>query len=355
MPEKAFMKGNEALAEAAIRAGCRYFFGYPITPQSEIPHYMAKHLPRYGGVYLQSESEVAAINMVHGASGAGARVLTSSSGPGISLKSEGISFLAGAELPAVIANIMRGGPGLGNTQPSQADYHQATRGGGHGDYKTIVLAPYSVQEVVDLTYKAFHLADNYRTPVIILGDGFLGQMMEPVELPQMIEPEDLPSKPWATVGKGRRTRNIVTSLCLPPEENDALNRKLQKKYNLISEKETLVETYLLEDADYIIAAFGITARIALAAVDLARKEGIKAGLVRPITLWPFPEKELAKSAENAKGILTVELNMGQMVDDVRLAVSGKAPVKFYGVTGGLFPTPKDILTEIKKLEVAVNG
>lgn len=352
---KIFMKGNEALGEAAIRAGCRYFFGYPITPQSELPHYLAKHLPKYGGVYLQSESEVSAINMVHGASGAGARVMTSSSGPGISLKSEGISFLACAELPSVIVNIMRGGPGLGNIQPTQADYSQATRGGGHGDYRIIVLAPASVQEIVDLTFDAFDLADRYRTPVMILGDGILGLMMEPVELPEMVNLENLAPKPWATTGKGSRKRVVITSLYLPPEKSNAHNQKLQEKYALIQKNETRVDTYLVEDADCVIVAFGIAARIAQATVDLAREEGIQVGLIRPVTLWPFPHESVAHAAKKCKFFLTVELNMGQMVDDVRLAANGKAPVAFYGVTGGVIPTPKELLRELKKLEVETNG
>lgn len=341
---KTLLKGNEALGEAAVLAGCRYFFGYPITPQTELLEYLARRLPQVGGVFLQAESEIAAINMVYGAAGAGARVMTSSSGPGLSLKQEGISFLAAAELPCVIVNIMRGGPGLGGIQPSQADYFQATRGGGHGDYRTPVLAPASGQEMVDLTTLAFDLADRYRTPVLILADGLLGQMMEPVELPAGPASEP-PPKPWATTGCRGRTRNIINSLHLDPEELEAVNRKLQEKYRVISEREVRSEKYLTENADVLVVAFGIAARIAREAVNAARSLGIRAGLFRPVTLWPFPEKSLAEAAAKAQAVLTVEMNAGQMVEDVRLA-AGKKKVFFYGRMGGMVPTAKAVLEQI---------
>ncbi|MDW7674980.1 MAG: 3-methyl-2-oxobutanoate dehydrogenase subunit VorB [Bacillota bacterium] len=348
---KVLMKGNEALGEAAIRAGCRYFFGYPITPQNEIPEYLSKKLPEAGGVFLQAESEVAAINMVYGAAGAGARVLTSSSGPGISLKTEGISYIAGAELPCVIVNITRGGPGLGGIQPSQADYYQATKGGGHGDYRLIVLAPASVQEMVDLTISAFDLADSYRNPVMILADGVLGQMMEPVEFREVNNSNKV-EKPWA-VGSKRagRAPNIINSLYLAPEVLEEHNYHLFNKWEQIKQKETLVEEYQTADAEIILVAYGTTARISKAAIDSAREQGIKAGLIRPITLWPFPEAALTKALlqKTVKNALVVEMSLGQMVDDVRLSAGHQVPVHFYGRPGGMIPTSKAVFEEICRL------
>jgi len=342
---KVLMKGNEALAEAAVRAGCRYFFGYPITPQTELPQYLAKRMPEVGGVFLQAESEVAAINMVYGASGAGARVMTSSSSPGISLKAEGISYIAGAELPCVIVNIMRGGPGLGTIQPAQGDYFQATKGGGHGDYKLLVLAPASVQEAVDLTVVAFDLADQYRNPVMILGDGVLGQMMEPVEF-KMTENNKLPVKEWATTGKKGRKKNIINSLYLQPEKMEQHVNRLADKFGEMEAKEQRSETYLAEDAEILLAAYGTTSRVCRKAVDMAREEGIKVGLFRPISLWPFPVCALQQALGEVKGILTVEMSLGQMIEDVRLAVNGKVPVDFYGRVGGMVPTSRDVFEKI---------
>jgi len=350
---KELMEGNQALAEAAVRAGCRYFFGYPITPQSEIPEYLALRLPEVGGVYLQAESEVSAINMVYGAAGAGARVLTASSSPGISLMSEGISYIAAAELPCVIINVMRGGPGLGNIAPSQADYSQAVRGIGHGDFHLIVLAPNSVQEMADYTILAFELADKYRNPVMILADGLLGQMMEPVEFKK--EPPKKFPKPWATTGAKNRPRNIINTLLIDPEELEQHNLKLQKKYERIKQEECRCENYLTEDAEIIVAAFGSCSRIAKAAVEEARELGIKAGLSRPITLWPFPEESVREAAQKAKACLTAEMNAGQMIYDVRMALKDRIPVHHYGRLGGAVPTPGEILEQIKKIEVQVNG
>lgn len=349
MSEKLLMKGNEALGEAAIRAGCRLYFAYPITPQSELPEYLSRRMPEVGGVFLQAESEIAAINMVYGASGAGARVMTSSSSPGISLKQEGLSYIAGAELPCVVVNMARGGPGLGSIQPSQSDYLQATKGGGHGDYRLIVLAPASVQEIVDLTILAFDLADKYRNPVMIMGDGLLGQMMEPVTFPDEVK-KDLPPKPWATTGwKKDRPKNIINSLELQPERLEEHNRHLQAKYAQIAREETRWDEYLTQDAEVVVVAYGTVARIARSAVDAAREKGIKAGLFRPITLWPYPYDALGRLAEVAKNFLTVEMNCGQMVEDVRLAVNGRRPVYFYGRSGGMVPTPEEVLAEIEKL------
>lgn len=345
---KVLMKGNEAVAEAAVIGGCKFFFGYPITPQNEIPEYMARRLPEVGGAFVQAESEVAAINMVYGAAGAGARVMTSSSSPGISLKQEGISYIAGAELPCVIVNMVRGGPGLGNIAPAQSDYFQATKGGGHGDYRVIVFGPASVQELVDLTVEAFDIADRYRNPVMILGDGILGQMMEPVEF-KSTEIRTGPEKPWASTGAKGRERNIINSLHIIPEDNEAFCRKLQAKYEAVYEREQRYETYFAEDAEIIFAAFGSTARICKAVVDQARGEGIKAGLIRPITLWPFPDRPFRQAAEKAKAFLTVEMNTGQMVEDVRLAVAGGAPVHFFGRMGGMIPTKSELLGEMIKI------
>jgi 2-oxoglutarate ferredoxin oxidoreductase subunit alpha len=344
------MKGNEAIAEAAVRAGCRYFFGYPITPQNEIPEYMSKRLPQVGGAFLQAESEVSAINMVYGAAGAGARVMTSSSSPGISLKQEGISYLVGAELPCVIVNIVRGGPGLGSIQPAQSDYYQATRGGGHGDYRLLVYAPSSVQEAVTLTAKAFDAADRYLNPVMVLGDGVIGQMMEPVEMPETFETEKI-EKPWAATGwDGKRPRAVINSLYIKPEVLEQHNLRLEAKYRVMKEEEVLVDLQFMEDAEYAVCAYGTTGRIALTAVRRARAEGIKVGLIRPITVWPFPEKEISEIAKRVKSILTVEMSMGQMVDDVRLAASGACPVLFHGRTGGMIPGVNEILGKIRQMK-----
>ena len=349
MSEKVLMKGNEAIAEAAIRSGCRHFFGYPITPQTELSAYMAKKMPKIGGVFLQAESEVAASNIVYGAAGAGARAMTSSSSPGISLKSEGISYIAGADLPCVIIDIVRGGPGLGGIQPAQSDYFQATKGGGHGDYHLIVLAPNSVQEIVSLTADAFNLADEYRMPVMILGDGTLGQMMEPVDFDSVPAPVES-NKDWATTGTGlKREHNIINSLYLVPEGLEAKIRERQKRYDIITEHEVRYEAHDLEDAEIVLTAYGTTSRVAESAVKELRQEGIKVGMIRPITLWPFPAEIFAKAAKTAKAFLSVEMSMGQMVEDVRLAVNGAAPVYFYGRTGGIIPTPAEIVAEVKKI------
>lgn len=344
--DKVLMVGNEAIGEAAIKAGCQLYFAYPITPQSELPQLLARRMPEEGRVFLQAESEVAAINMVYGAAGAGARVMTSSSSPGISLKQEGISYIAGAELPCVIVNIVRGGPGLGGIQPAQSDYFQATKGGGHGDYRLIVLAPASVQEMVDLTALAFDLADKYRNPVMVLGDGVLGQMMEPVEFGD-IKPV-IPCKPWATTGRKGRDRNVVNSLYLDPNKLEEHNWHLQAKYRKM-EEEIRFDTFNLDDAQLIIVAYGISARIARTAIEMARADGIAAGLLRPITLFPFPTGAIGQAAEKAQAFLSLELSAGQMVEDVRLAVNGKRPVHFYGRTGGIIPTPQEVYEEIKKV------
>lgn len=350
MAEKVLMKGNEALAESAVRAGCRFFFGYPITPQTELAAYMSKVMPKIGGTYLQAESEVAAINMVYGASAAGARVMTSSSSPGVALKAEGISYMAGADLPGVIINIQRGGPGLGGIQPSQSDYWQATRATGHGDFQLVVYAPSTVQEMADCVYDAFDVADKYRTPVMILGDGMLGQMMEPVELPEPKDPADLPEKPWATRGhKHQREHNVVNSLYLTASDLERTNFERFERYEQIKANEQRAEMFMCEDAEYVVVAFGASARVAHSAVVAAREEGIKAGLVRPITLWPFPVDYIEQTVENAKCYLSVEMNMGQMVEDVRLCLNGRRPVEFFGRTGGIIPTPNEVLEQIRRL------
>ncbi|MEC9488030.1 MAG: 3-methyl-2-oxobutanoate dehydrogenase subunit VorB [Halanaerobium sp.] len=349
MAEKVLMKGNEAIAEAAVQAGCRYFFGYPITPQSELPEYISRKFPKIDGVFVQAESEVAASNMIYGAAGAGARVMTSSSSPGISLKMEGISYIAGAELPVVIVNIVRGGPGLGSIQPAQSDYFQATKGGGHGDYHLVVLAPSNVQEAVDLTIEAFEIADKYRNPVMVMGDGIIGQMMEPVVFKKSIDPAELPKKEWATDGCKGRKPNIINSLRLQAEDLEELNLRLKEKYEKIKQEEVRYETYAMDDAEYAIVAYGTTARIARSAIGLAREKGIKVGLIRPISLFPYPYQVINEAADSIQEFLTVEMSLGQMVEDVRLAVNGKRPVKFYGRTGGVVPTPEEILREIEKL------
>ena len=345
-------KGNEAIAEAAVRAGCRYFFGYPITPQNEIPEYMSKRLPEVGGVFLQAESEVSAINMVYGAAGAGARVMTSSSSPGISLKQEGISYIVGAELPCVIVNIVRGGPGLGSIQPAQSDYFQATRGGGHGDYRLLVYAPSTVQEAVTLTAKAFDKADKYRNPVMVLGDGVIGQMMEPVEMPETFETESY-DKSWAATGWDKtRPRAVINSLYIKADVLEQHNLKLERKYQKMREEEVLVDLQFMDDAEYAICAYGTTARIALTAVRKARAEGIKVGLIRPVTVWPFPEQAVSEAAKRVKSILTVEMSLGQMVDDVKIAANGNCPVIFYGRTGGVIPGVNEILNKIREMKEA---
>jgi 2-oxoglutarate ferredoxin oxidoreductase subunit alpha len=349
------MKGNEALAEAAIRAGADAYFGYPITPQSEVIEYLMTERPekRTGMVVLQAESEVAAINMVYGAAGTGKRVMTSSSSPGISLKMEGISYLAGAELPALIVNVVRGGPGLGTIQPSQADYYQAVKGGGHGDYHMYVLAPASVQEMADFVSDGFEMAFKYRTPVMILSDGLIGQMMEKVVLKdeqKRLTDEEICERygDWATTGKKGRERNIITSLYLEPERMEQRVRRLMKKYERMEQEDMRYETIFCDDAEYLIVAYGSSARIAQKTVELARKKGIRVGLLRPITLFPFPTKPLNELADQVKGVLSVEMNAGQMVDDVRLAVEHKVPVEHFGRTGGIIHTPEEILEALEQ-------
>ena len=344
-----FVKGNEAILQGAILAGCRVFFGYPITPSSEIAESAASLMPKIGGVFLQSESEIGAINMVYGASGAGARVMTTSSSPGISLMQEGLSYIASAELPCLVANINRGGPGLGTIQPSQGDYFQATKGGGHGDYHVIVLAPSSVQEMADFVFDGFDLADTYRNPAMILADGALGQMMEKVEFREYDPAEHVPPKPWATVGKPpTRERNIITSLQLASEDMEKVNLKLQEKYRTIEAREIRCETIMTEDAEVLLVAYGLSARIAQKAMQMARAEGIRAGLLRPITLWPYPYAAVRSLAEQVSGMLVVEMNAGQMVEDVRLGVEGRVPVSFYGRMGGIIPSPEEVLRELKQ-------
>ena len=347
MTEKVLMKGNEAIAEAAIRAGCRHYFGYPITPQTEIAAYMAKRMPKIGGTFLQAESEIAAINMVYGVSAAGKRVMTSSSSPGISLKGEGLSYLAGADLPAVIVNAQRGGPGLGGIQPSQSDYFQATRGGGHGDYHMIGLAPDSVQEMAELTIRSFELADEYRMPSMILADGTIGQMMEPVSFD--FEIKEMPEKPWTTTGtKMQRPHNIVNSLYLKPEVLEQKNFERYEKYAVICEKEQRAEEYLMDDAEIVVTAFGIAARVAKNAVNAARAEGIKAGMIRPVTVWPFPEKAFKKALGTAKQFISVELSMGQMIEDVKLATECRVPVSLCCRVGGMIPSPDQVFAAIRE-------
>ncbi len=348
MSDKVLMKGNEAIAEAAIQAGCMHYFGYPITPQTEVAAYMARKMPKIGGCFLQAESEIAAINMVYGVAGTGKRVMTSSSSPGISLKSEGLSYLAGADLPALVVNVERGGPGLGGIQPSQSDYFQATKGGGHGDFHMIVLAPASVQEMADLTVKGFDLADKYRMTSMILADGTLGQMMEPVSLNYGEQPAY--DKSWAVTGtKLKRKHNIINSLSLIPDELEQFNFERYEKYAKIEETEPMWEEYLTDDADIVVVAFGIAARVAKNAVNEARQQGIKAGLFRPITLWPFPKKPLNALADKAKCFVSVELSMGQMVEDIELATRCKKPVYLVNRAGGMIPSPEQVLNKLTEL------
>ena len=347
--ERNLMKGNEALAEAAIRAGCKCFFGYPITPQTELAAYMAKRMHKAGGVFLQAESEIAAINMVLGAASTGVRAMTSSSSPGISLKSEGISYLAGSDLPAVIINVQRGGPGLGGIQPSQADYFQATKALGHGDFHVLVFAPASVQEMVDFVVKAFDKADQYRMPAMILADGLLGQMMEPVSFPE-ITPCAHDKSSWAADGhEFKREHHIINSLYLSPDQLQSSVMDRFERYEKIKAEETDAELYLTDDCDILLCAFGATARVVRSAVNDARALGIKAGLFRPRTLWPFPVKEINQAAQSAKKLLSVEMSMGQMIDDIKLAINCSKPVEFFGRTGGVIPTPAEVLAEIKRI------
>ena len=347
MAEKVLMKGNEAIAEAAIRAGCRHYFGYPITPQTEIAAYMAKRMPKIGGTFLQAESEIAAINMVYGVAGAGFRVMTSSSSPGVSLKQEGISYIAGSDLPALIVNVQRGGPGLGGIQPSQSDYFQATKGGGHGDYHLIVLAPASVQEMADLTVKAFDISDKYRIPAMLLADGTMGQMMEPVSLEGITEHKV--EKPWAVTGtQMKRKHNIINSLYLKPEELEKINFARYERYAEVEKNEPMWEEYMMEDAEYCVVAYGIAARVSKNAVTAARANGVKVGLIRPITLWPFPTEALAAAAKKVKAFVSVELSMGQMIEDIRLATGCSRPVTLCNRAGGMIPDPEQVLEAIAK-------
>jgi 2-oxoglutarate/2-oxoacid ferredoxin oxidoreductase subunit alpha len=348
MTETKLMKGNEALAEAAIQAGCDAYFGYPITPQSEVLEYLAREMPKYDRIVMQAESEVASINMVYGAAGAGFRAMTSSSSPGISLMQEGISYLAGAELPCLIVNVNRAGPGLGTIQPGQGDYFQSVKGGGHGDYRMIVLAPASVQEMADHVFLGFDLADKYRNPVLILSDGAIGQMMEKVEFKPYTKPAV--DKSWATTGKpSTRDRNYITSLFIQPEKLEQHNLKLEAKFNQMREQEVRYEEMNTDHAEYLFVAYGLCARICQKAMDIARDKGLKVGLLRPITLFPYPTKRLHELADKVKLLVTVELNSGQMVEDVRLAVNGKAPVEFYGRLGGMMPTPESIVHHLETL------
>ena len=354
MAEKVLMKGNEAIAEAAIKAGCRHYFGYPITPQTEIAAYMAKRMPKIGGTFLQAESEIAAINMVYGVSAAGKRVMTSSSSPGVALKSEGLSYLAGSDLPAFVVNVQRGGPGLGGIQPSQSDYFQATKAGGHGDFRMIVLAPASVQEMADLTIKGFELADEYRMTAMILADGTMGQMMEPVEIRDDAEIKTF-DKPWAVTGtQKKREHNIVNSLYLKPEQLEKENFTRFERYKKIEENEVMYEEFMMEDAEICIVAFGIAARVSQNAVVEARKQGIKAGMIRPITLWPFPKKRLFEAAKNVKAFISVELSMGQMVEDIELATKCTRPVMLCNRVGGMIPSPEEVLQKIKEAQGGIN-
>ena len=347
MADKVLMKGNEALAEAAIMAGCRHYFGYPITPQTEVAAYLSKRMPQIGGTFLQAESEIAAINMVIGVASAGKRVMTSSSSPGISLKSEGLSYLAGCDLPALVVNVQRGGPGLGGIQPSQSDYFQATRGAGHGDFHMLVLAPASVQEMASLVFKGFDLADKYRMTTMILADGTMGQMMEPVSL-DMGEVQSYDKSCAVTGTQGKRRHNIVNSLSLLPEELEQWNIARYERYHTIEENETMVEKFMADDAEIVVVAFGVAARVARNAIVAAREKGIKAGLIRPITLWPFPKKQLRDAAKHAKAFVSVELSMGQMIEDVELSIRCARPVLLCSRVGGMIPTPEEVLAKIEE-------
>jgi len=347
MAKQILMKGNEALAEAAILAGCRHYFGYPITPQTEIAAYLARRMPQVGGVFLQAESEIAAIHMVYGASAAGKRAMTSSSSPGISLKGEGLSYLAGSDLPALVVNVQRGGPGLGGIQPAQSDYFQATRGGGHGDFRNIVLAPASVQEMADLTVKGFDLADQYRMTVMILADGTIGQMMEPVALEQPAPA--VFEKPWALTGTNfARERNVITSLYLAPEELEQKNLDRFARYRIVLEREALFESFLMDDAEVCVVAYGISSRVSKNAVAAARAAGIRAGMIRPITLWPFPAQALKDAASHVRQFLSVEMSMGQMAQDIELAIRCARPVTLVSRVGGIIPSPEQILAGIQR-------
>jgi len=348
MAERVLMKGNEALAEAAIAAGCRLFFGYPITPQNEVVAHMSKRMPQVDGICLQAESEVAAINMVLGAAATGKRVMTSSSSPGISLKGEGISYIAGSDVPCVIINVQRGGPGLGGIQPSQADYFQATKATGHGDFRILVYAPSTIQEMVNYTIKAFDKADEYRMPVMILADGMLGQMMEPVALsPSTVTPIE---KPWALTGhKHKRPQNVVNSLFLQAAVLEEMVNERYKKYEKIKENEVEAECINTDDAELTIVAYGASARVATSAMNMAREQGLKVGLIRPITVWPFPSKIIREQADKTNRFLVVEMSMGQMIEDVRLSLEGAKPVDFYGRTGGIIPTPSEVFDKIKEI------
>ena len=343
------MCGNEACGEGAVLAGCRLYAGYPITPQNELTAYMSKRMSETGRIFIQAESELAAINMVFGAAAAGARAMTSSSSPGISLKQEGISYIAACELPAVIVNVQRGGPGLGNIAPAQSDYFQSVKGGGHGDYRLIVLAPASVQDMLDYTFHAFDLADKYRNPVLILADGLLGQMMEPLDLKSTVHSPQSIEKPWALTGCAGRKANFIRSLILTDAELEAHNIKLQAKYAVIKENETRAETYNMKNAEIVIVAYGSMARIGKAVVERCRAKGLKVGLIRPVTLWPFPDKIIREAAETAKKFLVVEMSAGQMVEDVMLSVLGNAEVHFYGRMGGMIPSEEEITAKVEAI------
>lgn len=344
---KVLMKGNEAIAKAAMKAGLECYFGYPITPQNEVPEYLSKLLPDAGKVFIQAESEVAAINMVYGAAGAGKRVMTSSSSVGIALKQEGISYIAGAELPCVIGSVMRGGPGLGSIQPAQGDYYQATRGGGNGDYHVIVFAPESVQETVDLMKEAFDVADIYRNPVMVLADGLIGQMMEAIDLDIPVKKRKLPKKTWAADGmKNHEGRNVISSLFIDPNELEQHNLKLQKKYKEVIKNEVKYEMINMENPDYVIVAYGTTARICRSSIEILRENGIEVGMIRPISLWPYPKKAFDLIPKSVKGLMVVEMSLGQMLDDVLISNKGRHKVAFYGRAGGIVPEPEEIVEAI---------
>ena len=355
MPDLRLVKGNDAIAHGAVHGGCDAFFGYPITPQNEVPEVMSWLMPKYDRVFLQAESEIASINMIYGAAAAGKRCMSSSSSPGISLMMEGLSYIAGAELPCVLVNVQRGGPGLGNIAPSQSDYFQAVKGGGHGDYNCIVLGPWNVQEMYDHPRIAFDLADKYRVPVIVLSDAVLGSMLEPARIPDEPPAAEAPPKPWATCGRGGRDhKNVINSLYLEPEVLSDHNDKLQACYATIRENEKRWDTRLVDDAEFLVVAYGISARIGFSAVKLARERGLRAGLFRPITLWPFPAKALDEIMQRVNGALVFELSGGQMVEDVRLSSPGR-PVEFFGKMGGVLPTPGELCEEIFKAAERCNG